>query len=64
MARVAEIGKENNLKFIKIHVVNHRSDLIPMYQKWGFTIVGEETFPDHERVTRPCFMYIMKTNIE
>lgn len=61
--QVEAIGIKLNRKFIDISVVNHRSDIIPWYQKQGFEIIQEGAFPDLKRCSRPCFMYIMRKKI-
>ena len=60
LKRVEEIGRENSCIAMDISVVNHRSDLFPVYKKLGYEITGEGPFPDAERVSRPCFFYFMR----
>ena len=61
--KIEVIGLEHECKFVEISVVNWRTDLLPMYERKGFVKVGEDKFPDTERITRPCFMIIMRKPI-
>ena len=63
MTAIEVRGLEHGCKFIEISVVNWRTDLLPMYEKKGFVKVGEDKFPHTERITRPCFMIIMRKSI-
>lgn len=64
MEKVEMIGKEHGCKFVEISVVNWRTDLLPYYERRGFVTVGEGRFPDNDRVTRPCFFYVMQRPIQ
>ena len=60
IAALQDIGKANGCHFFEICVVNHRTDILPMYEKWGYTIVGEDIFPDPDRLSRESFFYRLK----
>ena len=64
IARVARLGQERGARFIDISVVNWRTDILPMYQRWGFVETGHGDFPDPERCTRPCFFINLRGSID
>lgn len=58
---IDRIAIAKGIKYTEISVVNHRSDLFPIYEKLGYRSVGEGKFPDLERVSRPCsFVYMQR----
>lgn len=59
LAELRRIGLECGANYFEITVVNHRTDLLPYYQKLGFTIQEEVPFEDIERITRPCTFFVM-----
>lgn len=59
LVELRKIADMHNLKGFSICVVNHRSDLIPWYQRQGFTITGEEPFTGEE-IIRPSMMIHME----
>jgi ribosomal protein S18 acetylase RimI-like enzyme len=60
---VEKIGISHGKTHMKISVVNHRTDIIPMYEKMGFVKTGESAFPDLERITRQCHFFDMARQI-
>lgn len=58
--QVKVIGKTLGATSYAMNVSNHRTDLFPIYEKWGFKKTGQSDFPDPERLTRPTFFYTMK----
>ena len=60
IAAVQDIGKAHECHSFEILVVNHRIDILPMYEKWGYIIVGEEDYPDPTRLSRHAFFYRLK----
>lgn len=48
---------------LDIEVVQHRTDILPMYAKWGYVQYGEAPFPAPERVTRPCHFLLLRRAI-
>jgi predicted N-acetyltransferase YhbS len=63
ISQIAKLGQELGCDYIEISVVNHRTDIIPYYQRMGFETTSEGEFPDPDRVTRPCSFYIMRMDI-
>lgn len=55
---VEGIGKREGARAVKIHVMNVRSDLIPMYERLGYVRVGHEEYPYPERLSRYCFFHL------
>lgn len=39
---------------LNMTVINWRTDIIPMYERWGFVATGVKPYDDHWRITRPC----------
>eukprot|EP01032_Pedospumella_encystans_P011963 gene11963-13876_t len=63
LEEVFKLAAELKSKCIEIKVVNHRTDNIPMYEKLGFSKIGEEDFPDPESVTRPTKLLIYQKQL-
>lgn len=60
---VEALAASRGCAYVKIEVVNHRSDLLGptnIYEKRGFTVYGEAPFPAPERCTRPCHFVLMR----
>lgn len=58
-----QLALKNGCTSLDIEVVNWRTDIIPMYEKWGYVRIGEAPFPAPERVTRPCHFILMRKAI-
>ena len=60
---VEEKGRREGFRAVKIHVMNVRSDLIPMYEKMNYVRVGREEYPYPERLSRYCFFHLYEKNL-
>ena len=40
VSKVEDIGRQKQMKRIEIFILNHRGDLFPLYEKWGFKDTG------------------------
>jgi GNAT superfamily N-acetyltransferase len=63
MDRVGAIGIREGRSVLEISVVNHRTDIIPLYEKMGFVKVSEGEFPNPERLSRPAMFFIMQKQL-
>jgi hypothetical protein len=51
---------------VQLTVVNHRTDILPFYEKRGFVRVGEKPFkqhltsPDDDLLSRPSHFIVMR----
>ena len=58
---VYAIGARAGCACVEIEVVNHRTDILPMYEgALGYVRVGEAPFPAPERATRPCHFVLLR----
>jgi predicted N-acetyltransferase YhbS len=63
--KVLSIGKEHDINGFEIKVVNHRSDLFPMYKKWGFKVIRDNIiYPHPERLTRPAHFCLLTCSFD
>jgi ribosomal protein S18 acetylase RimI-like enzyme len=46
-----------------IHVVNLRTELVPLYRRFGYVEAGELPFPDTERASVPCHFIVMRKTL-
>jgi ribosomal protein S18 acetylase RimI-like enzyme len=46
-----------------IHVVNLRTELVPLYRRFGYVEAGELPFPDTERASMPCHFLVMRKTL-
>lgn len=60
---VERLSRQKGLTEIEISVVNHRSDLFPMYEKLGYEYCGECPYPKPEILTRPAHFIIMRRKL-
>ena len=60
---IDRIAIERGINYIEISVVNHRTDLFPIYERLGYTYCGTGEFPDPERITRPCNFVKMRRSL-
>lgn len=63
IAYVEEVGRQQAAYAVKIHVMNLRSDLIPMYEKMNYVCVGREEYPYPERLSRYCFFHLYEKKL-
>ena len=47
-----------------ISVINHRSDLLPMYAAWGFEIYGQAEYSETWKLTRPAHFILLRRPIQ
>eukprot|EP01035_Chromulina_nebulosa_P062193 gene62193-85053_t len=40
VSKVEDIGRQKKMTQIDIFILNHRADLFPLYEKWGFSNTG------------------------
>ena len=59
---VMKIARSNGISELEISVVNHRVDLIPYYEKMGFSRVSTLEFTD-SGLTRPSHFIVMRKSI-
>ncbi len=55
-AAAEEFAREMGAHHMDLTVVNLRIELLPIYEKFGYVVSGEEPIPDEmaQRVSRPC----------
>lgn len=58
--KLKEIGKEKGKSAFEIRVINHRTDILPMYLKWGYEIIGEEPYPFPQNLSRPAYFFRLR----
>ena len=59
VAKVESIVREKGATRMEIFILNHRSDLIPLYEKWGFVNTGRTVeYPYPDRLTRPTWFLV------
>jgi len=59
VAAVERIGREKRASNIEIYIINHRSDLFPLYEYWGFKDTGKRIeYPYPDRLTRPSSFFV------
>jgi GNAT superfamily N-acetyltransferase len=61
LARAEEWARTHQCATIEFVVVNHRTDLIVLYQRMGYRVVGEAPFPYPEETKEPCHFVVFKT---
>jgi hypothetical protein len=60
MNELHDVAISTGVNCIEMNVVNWRTDLIPMYERMGFTKIREEPFPEPHKVTRPSLLYVYR----
>jgi GNAT superfamily N-acetyltransferase len=60
---VERLSRLRGISEIEIRVVNHRSDLFPMYEKLGYDYCGESPYPKPEILTRPSHFLVMRKKL-
>lgn len=63
LQHIEQLALKNGCNTLDIEVVHWRTDIIPMYEKWGYVRRGEAPFPAPERTTRPCHFIVMSKAI-
>ena len=53
--RLRELG----CRQVEIEVVNLREDLLPFYERFGYTKTEERPFTSPERASQPCHFIVM-----
>jgi GNAT superfamily N-acetyltransferase len=55
-AAAEEFAREMGAHHMDLTVVNLRTELLPIYEKFGYVVSGEEPIPDEmaQRVSQPC----------
>jgi GNAT superfamily N-acetyltransferase len=52
-------ARANGCRFMDIHIVNLREELLPYYRRCGYFERGTLPFSDPERASRPCHFIVM-----
>ena len=64
IAHLESYAKLNGCEFFEITVVNHRTDVLPWYQRLGFVMTDREfDFPHPDRLTRPSIFHLLRKEI-
>ena len=65
MRSIDDVALAHDVKWISISVVNHRTDILPMYSALGFVEYGTEPFPVDciAELTRPVTMILMRRRV-
>jgi predicted N-acetyltransferase YhbS len=64
VAAAEEFARESGAHFMDITVVNLRTELPPIYEKLGYTIIGTEPFPATQMpITQPCHFICMSKEL-
>ena len=51
-------------RFMEMHIVNLREELLPYYRSLGYTESGTLPFSEPTRASRPCFFIVMSKNLQ
>lgn len=57
-------ARARGIRYVDIEVVNHRTDILPLYAKMGYVPFGEGDFPAPERLSRPSSFVMMRLDLE
>ena len=63
LERTYSEGRAQGCSCVEIHVVNHRSDVLAMYERMGYVRFDEEPFPFPERCTCPSFFVLLRKEL-
>ena len=64
IAAAEEFCREQGCHFMEITIVNLRTELPPLYEKFGYRITGEAPFPsDQMPVSQPCSFLLMEKEL-
>ena len=55
-----ETARREQCASVDIRVVNVRTDVLPMYQRNGYSIIREEPFPEPAVCVRDVFFYVLR----
>jgi len=58
-AGAEEYARASGCRFMDIRVVNLRTELLPMYGRWGYVLTGIEAWPEGVPSKLPCHMVCM-----
>ena len=65
LAEVERLAKKEGCKEMRLVVVNHRTELVQLYKKWGFELTGKiSPYPEPQRLSRPSHFVHMAKLIE
>jgi len=53
-------AKDEGCSSIDIHVINIRSDILPWYQRNGYSIIGEEPYPHPANCSREVHFLVLR----
>ena len=64
IAASEEFCREQGCRFMDISIVNLRTELPPLYEKFGYRITGTEPFPAEQMpVSQPCSFVLMEKEL-
>ena len=64
IAAAEEFCREQGCRFMDISIVNLRTELPPLYAKFGYRVVGTETFPAEQMpISQPCSFLLMEKEL-
>jgi hypothetical protein len=64
MAAAEEFCREQGCRFMDISIVDLRTELPPLYEKFGYRISGSAPFPAEQMpVSRPCSFVLMSKEL-
>jgi predicted N-acetyltransferase YhbS len=52
-------ARERGCRYMDLHIVNLREELIPYYRRLGYAESGTLPFSEPKRASRPCFFVVM-----
>jgi GNAT superfamily N-acetyltransferase len=64
LSAVEAKARAAHAKYIEIRVINHRTDILPMYDAMGYVRVDEIPYFHPDRLTRPCNFIVMRRTLE
>ena len=63
VARIEDECRAAGCAGMEIEVVNLRTELPPLYRKFGYVEDGTRPFPDGDRSSQPCHFIVMKKDL-
>lgn len=58
-----EFCREQGCRWMDISVVNLRTELPPLYERYGYRVTGTAPFPYLDRVNQPCEFILMEKEL-
>lgn len=59
-----EFARESGARFMELTIVNLRTELLAIYEKLGYKVIGTEPFPlEQQPVSQPCHFICMKKEL-